>query len=62
MHNRKYVIIHAENNPIDVYQAIERFWIPHNLVEDEGRNPKPITNINLQEVSMGVYRILQIDI
>lgn len=45
MHKGKHITIHVEDNSIVVCQVDKIFWIPHDLVEDEGPNPTPTTYI-----------------
>jgi len=62
MHKVKYLTIHAKDNPMDVCQVAERFWIPHELVKNEEDVPTLVTIISTQEVSLGAYKILNINI
>lgn len=43
-------------------QVVEQFWIPYDLIEDEGTNPTLVIDNDPQEVSMGTYIISDIDI
>lgn len=58
MHKGKIVTINAKDNLTNVCQEAEQFWIPNNLVDDE----EDMKKIILQEVSIGIYIILKIDI
>ena len=45
MHNGRPITIHPENSPIDVCQAVERFWIPYELIKNEDSHPTPKIDI-----------------
>jgi len=45
MHKGKKSTIHVEENPTYVCQVVDRFWIPHDLVESEEDVPYPFTTI-----------------
>lgn len=57
MYKDKKITIHVEDNPTNVCQATNRFWVPHDLIESEEYTLTPITTIISQEVSMVAYKI-----
>lgn len=46
MYKDKQITIHAEDNPMNVCQEVERFWIPHDLVESEEDTPTFVSDVS----------------